>query len=218
MKPCLSSLTETCGDVHEAKLQEELANGRFRGVSSTNGPLRDHEMAVLREPLDHYFRRKYPLHQDVAGQISAWIASAHDQLPAHHDGTKSMVPGELENPASIGPEKNIVFGPKLVGRFTRSCYAEMTAPAKALKGSDESATVTFRCCRDLFRPWAKNSSNSKGLCLLTITRVFRATFLRSSSWHRLMMKSWCPGCYAQAKASQRRRLAVSGPPPRCRRG
>lgn len=100
-----------------------------------------------------------------------------------------MVPSEFENLATIGPEKNIVFGPELVGRYTRSCYAETTTPAKPLKGSDESAPVIFRCCRDLFRPWAKNSSNSKGLCLLTIAWVFRATFLRSSSWHRLMMKS-----------------------------
>ena len=72
----------------------------------------------------------------------------------------------------------------------RLCYAKLAASCpKPPKGIGCSTGEILRCCRDLFRPCAKNSSNAKGLGLSKIAFVLRATFRRSSFWHRFMAGS-----------------------------
>lgn len=95
----------------------------------------------------------------------------------------------LKNPRSVVGQEDIVLRSEFVGKRTGSRYAKRAACPKLPKGIGRSTGKILRCCRDLFRPCAKNSSNAKGLCLSTIVRVLRATFWRSSSWHRFMVGS-----------------------------
>lgn len=118
-----------------------------------------------------------------------WSAGLHDQPAIHHRRSESVIPGVFENPQSISSQKHIVFRPELVGSPAWTRYAKITPCGKPFKCAGWVSTKILRCCRDLFRPWAKNSSNSKASCFATIPRVFRAIFLRSSSWHRFMVMS-----------------------------
>ena len=100
-----------------------------------------------------------------------------------------MVSRMLENPRSVVGQEDIVLRSEFVGKRTGSRYAKRAACPKPSKGIGCSTDKVLRCCRDLFCPCAKKSSNAKGLCLSTIVRVLRAIFRRSSSWHRFMVGS-----------------------------
>ena len=100
-----------------------------------------------------------------------------------------MVSRMLENPRSVFGQEDIVLRSEFVGKRSGARYAKRAACPKPPKGIGCSTGKISRRCRDLFCPCVKNSSNAKGLCLSTIVLVLRATFWRSSSWHRFMVGS-----------------------------
>jgi hypothetical protein len=68
-----------------------------------------------------------------------------------------------------------MLSPEFIRRAAGARYMEAAACGKLLKRAFGESAKALRCCRDLFRPWAKNSANSKGPWRSTIRRVLRAT-------------------------------------------
>jgi hypothetical protein len=87
-------------------------------------------------------------------------ADFHDEPPIRNLRTKPVVPCMFHDSESVGSQENIVLGTKLVWSFPESGYPKLTACGKLPKSGTWISSETLRCCRDLFRPWTKNSSNS----------------------------------------------------------